>query len=547
MTTVFEQLVELEASAPEATLFLEPHGDAYALVSRREFLARVRTISSALQDRGIMPDDCIAVWLPNWSDAVAWQYAALAVGARVIGINTRYNVQEIAHVLAKARPILVVLAHDFQNLDLLTRARGALVESAGALTVVPAFVPVAAPGNRTAIDLAPYDLGGGSWRLPDHDSRRGRGGAGDAPEHGSPPDRLMVAFTTSGSTGQPKLAAHSEGGVRHHAMANAARTDLRRGDVMVAALPYSGVFGFNTVMATIAAGATVLLHPVFNERLLVDAMAQFRVTHYVGADDMLIRIQAAWREHPVDLGAWRRIFMADFIGRTPELAKWANDEFGTIAAGVYGSSELFALAAFWPPETELPRRWGGGGTPVSEQIRVRVAHPETGEALPIGSEGELQFQGPNVVDAYLGDAGEGAAAFTDDGWFQSGDLGRLTEDGGFVYICRMGDVLRLRGFLVEPVEIERRLAEHPAVHTAKVVGVRDPQGETRAIGYVTLEPGASSVSGDELRAWCGRSLARFKVPEHVRVIAEMPTVVGTNGAKIRTVELREWAVALLSD
>jgi acyl-CoA synthetase (AMP-forming)/AMP-acid ligase II len=173
-------------------------------------------------------------------------------------------------------------------------------------------------------------------------------------------------------------------------------------------------------------------------------------------------------------------------------------------------------------------------------IEVRVADPGTDEVLAAGREGELQFRGPNVVDAYLGDDAAAARAFTADGWFRSGDLGALVEEGAFRYLCRMGDVLRLRGFLVDPAEIELRLAAHPGVHTAKVVGVPGPDGATLAVGFVTPD-GTARPEPDELREWCAAELAAFKVPQAVHVIAEMPTTTGTNGTKIKAATLREWA------
>jgi fatty-acyl-CoA synthase len=134
-----------------------------------------------------------------------------------------------------------------------------------------------------------------------------------------------------------------------------------------------------------------------------------------------------------------------------------------------------------------------------------------------------------VVDAYLGSEPD---VWSADGWFRSGDLGVLVDEGAFVYVCRMGDALRLRGFLVDPAEIEVRLAAHPAVHTAKVVGIEGAAGATVAVGFVTLEDGAREPG--DLRAWCAEVLAPFKVPAAVHVLDEMPTTSGTNGLKIRT-------------
>jgi fatty-acyl-CoA synthase len=353
-------------------------------------------------------------------------------------------------------------------------------------------------------------------------------------------DELAVAFTTSGSTGMPKLAAHKESAVVAHAFADASGIGIREGDVVMCALPLSGVFGFNTAMAALAGGGTCLLEPVFDERTVVADMERFGVTQLVGADDMVVRVAQAWRREPRDLSSWRWLGIADFLGRSQELAAWARDEFGTLTSGVYGSSEVFALAMFWPHSEPAPRRWRGGGRLVSPTCEARTADPVSEQVLPIGEQGELQLRGPNVVDAYLGDPDAAGRSFTGDGWFKTGDLAVIADDGGIEYVCRMGDVLRLRGFLVDPAEIEHRLAAHEAVHTAKVVGVRDDAGSTIAVGFVVPAAGRSPDE-QELRAWCAETLARFKVPTAIHVIDQMPTTSGTNGSKIRAATLRDWA------
>lgn len=538
--TLYESLVRLVRKDPEKTLFIEPAPEGYRHVSRMQFLADVDAARRTLQEAGIGHGQCVATWLPNWSSAYAWQFAASALGAHVIGINTRYNVAEVAHVLHKARPAVVVMAHDFQRLDLMARARAAVAAEPPA--VIPAVVPVPAPSKPVPENPADYDLGGGVLMLP---AARADGTLpGWSPSARVDADVLSVAFTTSGSTGMPKLAAHNESGVIKHAQADAAKIGFVPTDVLVGALPFSGVFGFSASMAAIFGGAAILLHPVFDETELVRAMAEHRATHFVGADDMVSRIAAAWRETPTDLGSWKWIGIADFQGQSRDLAAWAEREFGTQTVGVYGSSELFALTAFWSAATDVQRRWGGGGYPVSDEIQVRIADPVTEQVLDPSAEGELQFKGPNVVNAYLGDSGEEDAAFTRDGWFRSGDLGTISEDGGFVYICRMGDVLRLKGFLVDPAEIEKRLAAHASVETAKVVGIKARDGQTQAIGFVTLRAAseaAAGVTGEALQAWCKETLARFKVPATVHIIDEMPTTAGTNGTKIRAATLRDWA------
>ena len=516
---------------PDRLVALDKGRDGTTIpVSRGELWRRTLALTEELRTSGIGAGDCVALWLPNWSDALAWQFAVAARGAHVIGINTRYNVEEVTHVLDRARPRLVALAHDFHDLDLPGRLRAAVARSA---SPAPAVAVVAGPGAPAVADPSASDVGGGAWAPGTPVSAPPGIGRSD-------PDELVVAFTTSGSTGMPKLAAHRAHGVLTHAVADAATIGIDEGDNVLCALPLSGVFGYNTAMAALAAGATCVLQPLFDADVVLDDMAHHGVTHVVGGDDLVLRLAEAWKARPRDLSAWSWWGVADFQGRSRELAVWARDAFGTATAGVYGSSEVFALAAFWPHDEPAPGRWSGGGRVVHDGIAVRVVDPVTEEELPPGQEGELQFRGPNVVDAYLGDESAATRAFTADGWFHSGDLGILVDKGVFAFVCRMGDALRLRGFLVDPAEIERRLAEHPDVLTAKVVGIPGPDGATRAIGFVVPEEG-SAPEPASLREWCAETLARFKVPDVVHLVDAMPTTSGTNGTKIRAATLREWA------
>ncbi|HEX4249679.1 MAG TPA: AMP-binding protein, partial [Pseudonocardia sp.] len=480
-------------------------------------------------------------------------------GAHVIGVNTRYNVDEVTHVLTMARPRLVAVAHGFHGLDLRERLveaarRAAAGPPGGAATSGPpgaaveppqvAVVPgPGAPAAPTAAEVAGYDLGAGAWPPPPAQPPvRAARPAAPAELARSEPDALAVAFTTSGSTGRPKLAAHRGSGVLGHAVAGAAAIGLVTGDVLLCGVPLAGTYGFSAAMAALAGGATVLLEPVFDADAVLDDMARHRVSHVVGGDDLGQRLERAWRARPRDLSGWRWWGAADFQGHLVELARWAQESFGTTTAGLYGSSEVFALTAMWPADEPPPRRWEGGGRVVSPEIQVRVADPESGLELPVGQEGELRFLGPNVVDGYLGDPSAMARSRSEDGWFASGDLGYLVEEGVFVYTCRMGDALRLRGFLVDPSEIEQRLAGHPGVDVAKVVGVEGGDDGTRAVGFVVPADPAAPPTSAELRDWCAATLARFKVPDAVHVIDEMPTTAGPNGTKILSTTLREWAL-----
>lgn len=506
-------------------------------VTAHDLVGRADTLAAWLREHGVGEGDCIAVWLPSWAESYAWQFAASAVGAHVIGVNTRYNVAEVSHVLVKARPKVLVAAHGFQRVDFL----GTLRRVADALPPdarLPFVLVTPAPGAEEGPDLAAWDIGSGSADAsaipaPSPEAVEGLRRNGDG-------DLLTVAFTTSGSTGMPKLAGHGEAATIHHMRSAAAQVGFRQGDVMVEPLPYSGVFGYVAGMVALFGGAGVLIQPAFEPGALLRAWAQVGGTHYVGGDDMLARLRDTYESEPVDLSTWRWTGIGDFQGMSDEIAAWSAAEFGTRTVGVYGSSEVFALASFWALDTDAEPRVGGGGRLVSSDYTYRIADPATEETLPHGERGELQLRGTNVVTAYLGDAGEGAKAFSDDGWFRTGDLAEAVDERTYAYICRIGDVLRLKGFMVDPAEIEMHLADHPEVAIAKVVGRPDHAGETEAVAFVVTTPGAT-VTGEDLRAHIRADLARYKVPADVRIVDEMPTTAGTNGRKIRTVTLREWA------
>ncbi len=512
------------------TLLIDGGPAEPVVVTRGAFLDRVDTRAAELAAHGVAAGDCVAVWLPNWSESLVWQFAAIALGAHVIGINTRYNVEDVAHVLSSARPKVVAVAHGFHKLDLADRLRRAAALAASPSPSIAVITgPDEPPAHMSA--LAAYDVGGGTWTPAD---------IALAGEAVGDPEALAVAFTTSGSTGKPKLPAHTAGALARHALAVAAADGWNDDDVTLCALPLSGVFAFMPAITTIVVGGVCLLEPVFDAARIVSHMARFGVSRVIGADDIVGRLADAWRADPVELPHWTRLLFADFTGKSHILAAWAETQFGLRASAVYGSSELFALLALRPADDPLPRRWKGGGTPVSDGTEVRAIDPETGEALPAGIQGELAFRGPTVVDDYLGQPELRERSVTADGWFRSGDMGVVSSDRSFEYTCRIGDALRLRGFLVEPAEIEERIAAHPDVAVTKVVGLRAADGETEAVAFAVLRHGATADEAS-FRAWCAEALAAYKVPRSIHIIAEMPTTVGVNGSKIRTAELRLWA------
>ena len=539
-TTLTELLAAAAGQHADRPALIERDGDRMTTLTFAELASATAALRAELERRAVGRGDVVAVWLPNWSEMLAWEFALAALGAAMLGVNTRYGVHELAHLLERARPVGVVAPARFLDLDFAGRLHQAYAASSGD---PPPWVAVARAQRHE--DLSRYELGGGAWTVPslrpaEQAAYQDAGGLSDPVNY----------FTTSGSTGLPKLAGHDQASIARHS-ANVCRAlDMRAGDVFLGVLPLSGVFGFNPAMAMLSVGGACLLEPVFDPAVILSDMQAAHVTHAVGGDDMLGRLMDAWQDEAdgarPPLTGLRRGGIADFAGRVAAVVEWAQRDLGAEFSGVYGSSELFSLTSVWPSTLELADRRRGGGVLVSGEISVRAVDPESGSPCPPDTPGELQFQGYNVVCGYLGDPEAMQDAFTADAWFRSGDLGFVLADpDSFVYICRAGDALRLRGFLVEPAETERFLCTHPDVSAAKVVGVRSSQGAEVAAAFVRLEPGAT-VSEDELVRFCRDELAHFKVPALVTVVDDFPVTSGTNGTKIRADELRRRAQQLIA-
>lgn len=307
---------------------------------------------------------------------------------------------------------------------------------------------------------------------------------------------------------------------------------------MLCALPLYGVFGFMTVLSALAGGAACVMQPVFDAAQAAQLVAQHRITHAIGSDSMFMPML---EQTDIDWSSLRHIILADFVGLAGAVTQRGH-ELGIACTGTYGSSELYALMCMHSWNAPVSERALSGGIPLDPEIHVRVVNPEDGRELPDDEAGELQVRGPNQLVCYLNNPDATAHAFTADGWFRTGDL--ATRHGsGFTYLARMGDSLRLRGYLVNPNEIENELMIHPAVSGAQVVGVKIPGQGDVAVAYVILhgpDPGEPA-----LQAHCKARLANYKIPHRVVVVNEFPIVNGPNGGKIQKRVLREWARKLL--
>lgn len=361
------------------------------------------------------------------------------------------------------------------------------------------------------------------------------------PQAGDP----FVVFTTSGTTSEPKMVLHHQRSVAVHAPEAAKQITYSVADRVLIALPLCGVFGFNGFMAALAGGASVWLADRFQAVPAADLVERHQITSMLGTDDMFHRML----DTSADLSSLRICGYGRFNPSLDGVVARA-DAVGATLTGVYGMSEVQALFTVRDSTEPVASRERAGGTTSSLAAAFRIVDPDSLEPLSEGESGELLLAGPSLFAGYLAEGGEridteksDAAHHEMEGrrWFRTGDLAKAEPDGSVTFITRIGDVLRLGGFLVSPSEIESVVLEIEGISEAVAVAVARPGGVRAAVVVIAdHEPDTDAVI-----AHCSERLARFKVPVGVIRIDELPTTPSANGTKIRVTELRDLVEAAL--
>lgn len=525
-STFCGHLDALAASRPQATLLI----DQDQRISATQLQAQSRALAAGLARMGVRPGDRVAVWLPN---CAAWVQSFLAcahLGALVLAVNTRFRALEVADILGRGQADWLVFWPGFKGIDFqgildgvapehLTRLQGVV-----ALTAADEPSPASIQGKPACryADLLATDF----------PPPAPRGNAG------------VLCFTTSGTTSKPKFVLHDQQTLLRHGAAVARAYGYDDGSCVLASAPFCGAFGFATLAGGLAQGVPVVCTPVFNAAQSADAIARYAVTHTYANNEALVGMMQA-----APPGAFASARLFGFASFTPALDNLLDlaGEAGVPLTGLYGSSELIALVAGQPrdpAEGDVSARHQPGGTLIYPEARVRARDPATGQVLPHGQSGEIEILSPSLMRGYLDNPDATRDAVTEDGYFKTGDLGYTLTPRQFVFQTRMGDSLRLSGFLVNPVEIEQMIETLPGVRACQVVGAAR-HGKTVPYAFVLLRPGAAA-DPEGWTAACKAAMAGFKVPAGFTVLDAFPSVESANSVKIQKHRLRDMADAMLS-
>jgi fatty-acyl-CoA synthase len=353
-----------------------------------------------------------------------------------------------------------------------------------------------------------------------------------------PRDDAFILYT-SGSSARPKAVRLRHGTIIDNGFAIGERMALTEADRVLLAPPLFWAYGaVNALPATLTHGAALVLQPRVEPGFWLDLIERERCT----AVYTLPSMTGAAIRHPEFRRERTKTLRTGLMIGSAEEVRIAATELGVAdICNIYGATETYGNCVVTPAAWPLDRRMQSQGSPLPG-MTIRIVDPETGRVLPPGAAGAVEVAG-HVTPGYCGASAEhNAAAFTADGYFRTGDIALLDEEGDFHFVARGSDIIKRAGINVSPAEIETLLLRHPAVAQAAVVGAPAGERGEAIIAFVVPAPGGA-IGGDALRAHCRALASSYKVPDHIEICAALPA---TETGKIFRRGLKEQAAALLA-
>ena len=441
---------------------------------------------------GVGPGHRVAVVMPNVPHFPVVYYGALRTGATVVPLSPLLSAMEFEYIFRDCTPTVLVAWSGCHE------AAAKAAEACGVRLVYSAGPPGGPPTGQP--DLFE------SAAAADGDDGIACTAASD----------IAVIIYTSGTTGAPKGAALTHDNLVWNARIFGDAVDLREGDVALAALPFFHSFGQTCVLnAGLHSGVELVLQPRFDAAEAVDLIERHRITLFMGVPSMHAAALAEQRARRRDVSSLRWLASGG-SGLAAGLHDELERELQVPVLEGYGLSET-------SPITHVCRRGlakkGTVGPPLwgIEQRAV----DDDGTPLAVGAVGEIQVRGHAVMSGYFGRPDATAAVIDPDGWFWTGDLGSIDEDGFLKIVDRKKDLIIRNGHNVYPSDIETVLSEHPAVQLSAVIGVPDDKLGEEVAAIVMLKPGVEATN-DEIAAFVKERVAAYKYPRIVRIVSELP-------------------------
>jgi long-chain acyl-CoA synthetase len=441
-------------------------------------------LAGLLRAHGVEPGDRVGIMLPNVPEFAIAYYGVLRAGGVVVPMNVLLKRREVAFYLGDPEAKLVFAWHEFAD----AAEQGASEVGAECVVVEPdsfrrlleSTDPVNSVVERAAEDTA-------------------------------------VILYTSGTTGKPKGAELTHSNLAINADVMKQVFSIAPEDVILGALPLFHAFGQTCALNTsVSAGAELVLLARFDAGRALETMERYGVTVFEGVPTMYSALLHHPERERFDVSALR-LCVSGGAALPVEVLRAFEEAFGCVILEGYGLSETSPVASFNHPGRE--RKPGSIGTPI-EGVEMKLVdlHRRDSES---GEPGEIAIRGHNVMKGYWNRPEATAEAIDADGWFYSGDIARVDDEGFFFIVDRKKELIIRGGYNVYPREIEEVLYEHPAVREAAVIGIPHPDLGEEVGAAVALKEG-QRVTEAELRDYVKSNVAAYKYPRHVWFVDELP-------------------------
>jgi long-chain acyl-CoA synthetase len=442
-------------------------------------------VAALLRQRDVQPGDRVGLVLPNVPAFPVLFYGSLLAGCVTIPMNPLLKAGEVEFYLTDSGAKLLFV-WDGAGAEAARAAEktGVRVETVGDNGV----------GDQALDGLEP---------LVEPTSR--------------PVDDTAVILYTSGTTGRPKGAELTHAGLTSNAVTTGVTLlKVASEDVVMGCLPLFHVFGLTCGLnAAVTAGACLTLLPRFDPRKALQVVGRDKVTIFEGVPTMYTAMLHVQDPGQYDVSTLRTCISGG-SAMPVEVMHSFEEAFGCIVLEGYGLSETSPVVSFNHPDAV--RKPGSIGTPI-RGVEMRLLDADGNDA-PAGAVGEIAVRGENVMKGYWGRPDATAEAIPD-GWFRTGDMATVDDDGYYFIVDRKKDLIIRGGYNVYPREIEEALYAHPAVAEAAVIGMEHPSLGEEVGAAVSLRPGASATP-EELRDFVKERVAAYKYPRKIWLVDDLP-------------------------
>ena len=512
--TVDQLLTEAVARTPDKVSIVADRADREQAVrlTYRELESRANRAATSLLRLGVGRGDIVTVQLPNWWEFVVTAFACSKIGAVMNPVMPILRERELVYILNFCKAKVFIVPKTYRGFDYAAMAQGMRGDLPDLQHVI--IVDGDGPDSFERALLA-SDPG----KLPP----------------GLAPDDMSVLMFTSGTTGEPKGVMHTSNSLIACCKALTGRFGLDSSDVMLVASPVGHMTGYAAiVLLSVYLGGTMILQDVWEAKHGVSLMAREGVTYTAASTPFLGDICEAVKAgapHPKDL----RSFLCGGAPIPSVLIERAANELGLKVCSLWGMTEILSGTLTEPSRAGEKSATTDGRA--QDGMEVRIVDPD-GKPMPAGQSGRLLVRGAQMFKGYY--KRPELHTFDSEGWFDSGDLAYMDEDGYIRISGRVKDILIRGGENVPVVEVENLLYKHPAVAAVALVGFPDARLGERGCAFIVPRPG-STIDLAAVQAYLSDcKMAKQFWPERVEAIADLPR---TASGKIQKFKLKEIAAA----